>query len=93
VKRQLVPSQAFLRTTKRYLKRRPKCVSALEATLALLAEDAFDARLKTHKLKGNFAGTWACSAGYDLRILFEFVLREGEEVILLLTLGSHGEVY
>jgi mRNA-degrading endonuclease YafQ of YafQ-DinJ toxin-antitoxin module len=38
-------------------------------------------------------GAWACSAGYDLRILFEFVSRKGVEEIVLLTLGTHDEVY
>jgi len=48
--------------------------------------------LKTHKLKGELAGSWACSAGYDLRIVFEFVQHEGNEAILLQTIGTHDEV-
>jgi mRNA-degrading endonuclease YafQ of YafQ-DinJ toxin-antitoxin module len=59
----------------------------------LLAEDAFDPRLKTHKLRGELEGSWACSAGYDLRILFEFVQHEGAEAISLQTVGTHDEVY
>ena len=65
----------------------------VEAALQVLAQDAFDPRLKTHKLSGDLAGVWACSAGYDLRILFEFVEHEGAEAILLLTVGRHDEVY
>jgi len=61
--------------------------------LELLAEDANDPRLRTHKLKGESEGSWACSAGYDLRIVFEFVQHEGSEAILLLTVGTHDEVY
>lgn len=59
----------------------------------LLSEDAFHPKLKTHKLKGNLEGSWACSSGYDLRIVFEFVASEGSEAILLQTLGTHDEVY
>jgi mRNA-degrading endonuclease YafQ of YafQ-DinJ toxin-antitoxin module len=66
---------------------------AVEAALTILSESAFDPRLKTHKLKGSLDGVWACSAGYDVRILFEFVQHEGAEAILLLTVGSHDEVY
>jgi mRNA-degrading endonuclease YafQ of YafQ-DinJ toxin-antitoxin module len=65
----------------------------LGATLNWLAEDAFDPTLKTHKLKGDMAGLWACSAGYDLRIIVEFVQHEGAEANLLLTIGTHDEVY
>lgn len=65
----------------------------ITSALAILEQDAFDARLKTHKLKGNRAGIWASSAGYDLRILFEIIDEEGCECILLLTIGTHDEVY
>jgi mRNA-degrading endonuclease YafQ of YafQ-DinJ toxin-antitoxin module len=58
-----------------------------------LAEDAFDPRLRTHKLKGNLANCWASSAGYDLRIVFELVPQSGTEGILLLSVGTHDEVY
>ncbi len=93
MKRQLISSPAFLRAAKKHLKRHPQSHVAMQATLELLAKDAFDARLKTHKLKGNFAGVWACSVEYDLRVLFEFVTQSDKEAILLLTVGSHDEVY
>jgi mRNA-degrading endonuclease YafQ of YafQ-DinJ toxin-antitoxin module len=35
------------------------------------ALDAAHASLRTHKLRGSLAGCWACSAGYDLRIVFD----------------------
>ena len=56
-------------------------------------DDAFDPRLRTHKLKGQLANCWASSAGYDLRIVFELVQRSGAEAILLLSIGTHDEVY
>jgi mRNA interferase YafQ len=42
---------------------------------------------------GKFADRWACSAGYDLRIIFKFVQNEGSQAILLLNVGTHDEVY
>jgi mRNA-degrading endonuclease YafQ of YafQ-DinJ toxin-antitoxin module len=39
------------------------------------------------------AGCWACTAGYDLRIVFEYETFEGAETILLLALGTHDQVY
>lgn len=45
------------------------------------------------KLKGDLAGSWACSVGYDLRLIFEFVQHEGAEAILWLNIGTHDEVY
>jgi mRNA-degrading endonuclease YafQ of YafQ-DinJ toxin-antitoxin module len=61
--------------------------------LELLSADCFHPRLKTHKLKAELEGSWACSAGYDLRIVFKFVEHESAEAILLKTVGTREEVY
>ena len=39
----------------------------------------FAPQLETHKLKGKLSGSWACSAGYDLRIVFDFVKAEKDK--------------
>ena len=91
--RTLIRSTAFVRATRRLVKKQPHIVESLRVTLELLAQDAFDPRLKTHKLKGELAGSWASSAGYDLRIVFELAQYEGVEVILLQTMGTHDVVY
>jgi mRNA-degrading endonuclease YafQ of YafQ-DinJ toxin-antitoxin module len=44
-------------------------------------------------LKGKLAKSWACSAGYDLRIVFQFVTHGSQEAILLEAVGTHDEVY
>jgi addiction module RelE/StbE family toxin len=75
------------------LRKHPQAAEAVQAALELLAEDAFHPQLRTHKLKGKLEGSWACSVGYDLRIVFTFVPYEGSEAILLQTVGTHEEVY
>ena len=47
--------------------------------MRLLPVDPFAPQLETHKLKGKLSGSWACSAGYDLRILFDFVKAEKDK--------------
>ena len=68
-------------------------VQNVQNTLELLAIEPFHPRLKTHKLKGELQDSWACSAGYDLRIIFQFVEHEGQQAILLESIGTHDEVY
>ncbi len=91
----LVWSAGFVRKFKRLTKKNPQLRSQIEKTLQLLAENTFDSTLHTHKLKGDLDGVWSSSIDYDNRILFEFVENtdSGEEEILLLTLGSHDDVY
>lgn len=91
--RELIRTTHFVRAMRRHLKKQQTAEPNVRETLQLLCTDAFDPRLKTHKLTGEFKDVWACSAGYDLRILFEFVEQDGKEAILLLTMGTHDEVY
>ena len=93
MKRSLLPSSAFTRRAKNVLKKHPQWAADLQSTLDLLSTDCFHPRLKTHKLKAELEGSWACSAGYDLRIVFKLVEYEGAEAILLITVGTHEEVY
>ena len=93
MKRQLLPSKAFVRSARRFVQKHPLLGPELQLTLELLAADAFHAQLRTHKLKGKLAGSWVCSAGYDLRIVFQFVKHGEQEAILLECIGTHDEVY
>jgi mRNA interferase YafQ len=93
VKRLLLRSATFVRAARKFVKRESAAVGDIEAALELMSADAFQPSLKAHKLKGDLEGSWACSAGYDLRIVFRFVEHEGREAILLATVGTHEEVY
>lgn len=93
MKRALLRSSAFARDLKKWLKLHPETADAIARTLEKMAEDVQAPSLRTHKLSGPLAGCWACSSGYDLRIVFEFVQHEEAEAILLLALGTHDQVY
>ncbi len=93
MKRLVLPSSAFTRAARRLVKKNQDAASDFQLVLGLLAEDAFHPSLKTHKLKCDLAGSWACSAGHDLRIVFEFIQHAGAEAILLQSVGTHDEVY
>ena len=93
MRRTLLRSPAFDRDLRTWLKSRPGTASAIEASLEQLSADAADPSLRTHKLRGTLAGCWACRVGYDLRIVFEYAQHEGAEAIVLLSLGTHDQVY
>jgi mRNA interferase YafQ len=93
VKRALLQSTAFARDLRTWLKSHPKSGPDLELILERLSADAFQPALRTHKLRGPRSQSWACSAGYDLRIIFEFEQHDGAEAILLLAIGTHDQVY
>jgi len=93
MKRLLIRSSAFVRAAKRTVKRNPDVAEDIRTALELLAENATHPKLKTHKLKGKLEGSWACSVGYDLRIIFRFGQYENQKAVFLETMGTHEEVY
>jgi len=93
--RTLIWSNAFTRSFKGWMRKRPDLYADIAEVLRLLLVNPFAPQLETHKLKGKLSGSWACSAGYDLRIVFDFVKAEKDkdDDILLLAIGTHDEVY
>ena len=93
--RRLIWGKTFVSAFKRTIKKQPNLSKVIEKTLRLLVKDPFVAKLETHKLKGKLSGSWACSAGYDLRIIFDFVKSEKQKEadILLIDIGTHNVVY
>jgi addiction module RelE/StbE family toxin len=57
--------------------------------LEVFLENWQDPRLKTHKLKGE-EDTWAFRVTYSMRVIFTF---DGSNIILLLDVGMHDDVY
>ena len=93
--RTLIWSNTFTRALKKVIRKQPDLRQDIESTLRLLVENPFAPELESHKLKGKLSGTWACSAGYNLRIIFDFVKdkTETEDSIFLIEIGTHDEVY
>lgn len=93
--RTLIWSNTFIRAFKKLIRKQPNLRQDIEDTLKFLIKDPFALQLETHKLKGKLAGLWACSVGYDLRIIFSFVKNEKqqEDDIFLMEIGTHDDIY
>ena len=89
----LIRSSAFVRNARKIIKKQPELANNIQEIIKLLCENPFAPKLKSHKLKGELQNSYACSAGYDLRIIFQFVEYEEKQAIFLETIGSHDEVY
>ena len=93
--RELIWGSAFKRALKKTVRQRPDLTQKIEKTLECLTDDPFDPVLRTHKLKGALAGSWACTVEYDCRLVFDFIpnAETEQEDILLFDIGKHDEVY
>ena len=93
VKHLLIPAPAFVRASRRFLKKHPASADDLASLLQCLEADPFASALRTHKLKGALSGSWAASGGYDLRVVFHFARHQGQPAIVLEAIGTHEDVY
>ena len=92
--REIVLTPKFKRAFQKFVKRNFQLEPKLIQILQLMKEDIFATQLSTHSLQGKLAGLKACSCGYDCRILFTIeISQEQTEVIVLLDIGTHNEVY
>ena len=95
MRRELVLAPKFKRAFRKFVQRNARLRKRIEDTLMQMQEDVFAASLGTHKLSGTLEGLRACSCGYDCRLVFS-IERDpvgGGEVIVLLDIGTHDEVY
>jgi mRNA interferase YafQ len=93
--REVVLSSKFKRAFRKFVRRNPNLQSQIEETLVQMESDVFAVNLATHKLEGKLAGLRACSCGYDCRIVFSIENEEetNRELIVLIDIGTHDEVY
>jgi mRNA interferase YafQ len=93
--RELVLTPKFRRAYGRAVRRDRVLQGHIEDILRQMQDDVFYPGIGTHKLSGALEGLWACSCGYDCRIVFALETEPGtgREVILLLDIGTHEEVY
>ena len=91
--RRVEPTTRYLRAYARFVgrdRRRERCI---EETIEALLKNPHEPHLKTHPLKGAMAGILSCTCGYDCRLLFRLRQDRDTEVIILLDIGTHDEVY
>jgi len=93
--RQLVLTPKFKRAYGKLVRRHREYQARIENAMIQMEEDVFAPALGTHKLSGRLTGLWACSCGFDCRLIFalEKYPPTGEEVIVLIDIGTHDDVY
>jgi len=68
----------------------PSKVQHLEDVLMLLMQAPLPAKYKAHKLVGDYAGCIECHVESDLLLIW---IDEEEQIIRLVRLGSHSELF
>lgn len=93
--RELQSTPQFERAYRKFVRRNSALQKKIDEALKQMRLNVFAPTLQTHKLSGKLLGLFACSCGYNCRIVFslEKSLQTGQEIILLVDIGTHDEVY
>jgi mRNA interferase YafQ len=93
--KRLILTTKFTRALRKFGQRDSRIKAQVKKALELMEEDVFAPNLNTHQLRGELAGFYACSCGYDCRIIFviETDRDTNQEIIVLVNVGTHDEVY
>jgi len=87
----LIWTAGFTRASKKFVEQHPELRSRFAAILHDLEADPFRPHLKYHHLTGKLKGIQAVSLTHSYRITLTVMITDRE--IILLDIGSHGEVY
>ena len=80
---------SYLRQAKKIVRKYPHLKKSYTELLKKLSENPFDPTLHTHPLTGELRGLHACSLTHELRVVFRLY----DDIVHLLDIGSHDEVY
>lgn len=87
----LIFTESYEKIEQRFLKRHPDLLERYHKTLAILEQDPSHPSLRLHALARRLARLHAVSINLQYRVTLELEL--GEQEIVLVSVGSHGEVY
>ena len=81
----------YLPKFKKQYKKLPKKIrDQFDERVELFSVDPTLPMLKTHPLKGNFAGYWSMNISGDIRALY---IIQGDTMIIFALIGSHSQLY
>ena len=87
----LIKDDSYQRKERKFFKKHPDLLNKYIEVLTKLKNNPFDSSLKTHKLKGELSEFHSCSLTYEYRIICTFIIQN--EIIVLVDIGTHDEVY
>lgn len=87
----LIYTKSYNQRAKKFIKKHPELLKQYEKTLKLLELNPHHPSLRLHELKGKLKGLYFISINISYRITFKLIITDKN--IILIDIGSHGQVY
>lgn len=84
-------SESYKKRLRKFIQVHKDMAVRYEKTIRTLQENPYHPSLRLHKLKGNMSEYYSISINIEYRIIMDFMIVD--EVIILLDIGAHDEVY
>jgi len=87
----LLETASYAKKIRKFLKKHPNMFKKYEKTIFFLEKDPYHPSLRLHKLQGILSEYFSISIDMEYRIIIDFIIVD--DVIYLIDIGSHDEVY
>jgi addiction module RelE/StbE family toxin len=87
----LIETTSYGKKIRKFLKKHPNIFSKYEKTIFFLEQNPHHPSLRLHKLRGSLSEYYSISIDMEYRIIIDFIIVDN--VIYLIDIGSHDEVY
>ena len=87
----IVFTKKYEKTAKKFFKKHQNLKQKYIKTVILLEQNPYHPSLRLHKLQGALREYYSISIDMEYRIIIDFIIID--EVIYLIDIGSHDEVY
>ena len=84
-------AEGYEKKAVRFFKKHKDLYSQYKKTVEILSRDPYHPSLRLHKLQGKLNGYYSISINMKYRIVLDFIIQD--DVIILIDIGSHSDVY
>lgn len=88
---QIITTQGYKKIFQKFIIKHPNLLSRYKKVLYLMGENIFHPSLRLHQLQGEHKGIYSISINISYRITLD--LKIENDIVILLNIGSHDEVY
>jgi proteic killer suppression protein len=87
----IIYPKSYIKRAKSFIKKHPELLGQYKKTLELMELNPHHPSLRLHPLKGKLQGLHSVSINISYRITLDLIITEQE--IILISIGTHQEVY
>ena len=87
----LIETSSYAKKIRKFLKKHPNIFKKYTKAIFFLENNPHHPSLRLHKLQGELSEFYSISIDMEYRIIIDFIIID--DVIYLIDIGSHDEVY